>query len=84
MSLTPCNNKVQLGDYLSSDDLSKVYVREGPAGGISNTYTKSGGSFQSVDAADQGNCLSLRSVDISKIPPISIYRYRIGTLDIGF
>jgi len=56
MSETPCDNKVQIDEYLSSDDLSKLYVREGPAAGISNTYTKSGDSFQIVDAANQGNC----------------------------
>jgi len=57
MSEISCDRTVVVGNYLTSDQMSHIYVYHGPAPRISNKYFYRDGVYQPVDRADRGNIL---------------------------
>ena len=56
MSEMRCDRSIVVGDYLSPDETSRLYVYHGPAGRISNKYYMSNNVYhQVVNHEDTGN-----------------------------
>ena len=69
MSELSCDRSITVSDYFSSDQMSRLYVRGGPAARISNKYRYSDGTYHLVEPKDQGDFLLICPVQFHYTGP---------------